>query len=63
MVDAATRTDDYVENLGFVVMAAGMTGLAWPGGSSTGEARMFRMGCWAFALALAARDRHQLHQQ
>lgn len=54
MVDVASRIDDYVENLGFLMMAAGLIPLAWTGGSRGDRSRGFRAASWALAIALAA---------
>ena len=54
MVDAATRTDDYVENLGFLVMAAGLVMLAWPREAGDDATSGLRVANWALAIALTA---------
>ena len=54
MVDVATRIDDYVENLGFLMMAGGLIPLAWTDGARRDRARGFRAASWALAIALTA---------
>jgi hypothetical protein len=54
MVDVATRTDDYVENLGLLMMAVGLIMLAWTRGPWSDRPRGIRAASRALAVGLAA---------
>jgi hypothetical protein len=54
MVDVATRTDDYVEDLGFLVMAAGLIALAWTRDPWGDESRVVRTASGSLAVGLVA---------
>lgn len=54
MVDVAQRTDDYVENLGLLMMAAGLITLAVTRYAVGDYSRGFRTANWALAVALTA---------
>jgi hypothetical protein len=54
LVDVATRTDDYVENLGFILIAVGLVALALSREPGADESRLFILTCWVLAGSLVA---------
>lgn len=54
MVDVARRTDDYVENLGFLMIAAGLITLAVTRHTAGDHSRGFRTANWVLGIALTA---------
>ena len=52
MIDAIGRTDDYVENLGFLLMAVALAAMALVPTSNSLVDRALRVACWALSAGL-----------